>query len=237
VGGTLQFGLDQIPDSLNPILAKLEDTWIVLDSIYSRLVTMNPATGESLPSLARSWVIEPDGDELRITFNLLNNATWHDGEFFNAYDVNFTYHYLNNLPGPWPYANPKPHIEFSSIQVLNNITLVILTPLTDYFALFDITSAVILPEHIWGGIIRPAFFENPRPVGTGPFMFDKQPEPGLIYLSYYPDYPYAIVGARELPPVLDISFLLWLTGGIFVIVLTVVGAIWYLRRRPHGLES
>jgi ABC-type transport system substrate-binding protein len=234
VGGTMDIGINEVPATLNPILATLPDTWLVLDSIYSRLVRMNPITGELVPDLAQSWTIEPVGNELRIIFNLQNNASWHDGEPFTADDVAFTYNYTNNLPGPWPLNRPKPYIPISSIEVLNNVTIAITTSLNGYFAIFDLSESVILPQHLWEGILQPAYFDNPRPTGTGPFMFDKRPEPGLIYLSYFPDYHYGIPGSRELPVFIDYSFLLWLGGGIFVVALTIIGAIWFLRRTPHG---
>lgn len=237
VGGTLEFGLTDVPDTLNPILATLPDSWLVLDSLYSRLIRMDPVTGRALPDLARSWVIEPEGNGLRITFNLQNNATWHDGELFTAFDVNFTYNYINDLPGPWPLLQPKPHIEFSSIDVLNNITIVFHTELNGYFAIFDIANPVILPEHLWEGILQPAYFGNPRPIGTGPFRFEKRPEPGLIYLEYFPDYHYSIEGSREMPIFVDVSLLIWLGGGIFIVTMTALGALWYLRRTPHGFTN
>jgi ABC-type transport system substrate-binding protein len=237
VGGIMQFGLHSVPDSLNPVLATLDDSFLVLDSMYSRLIRMDPITGKALPDLAHAWRIEPEGMGLRITFFLHDNATWHDGESFTADDVAFTYDYLNNLPGPWPYTWSKPHIEFSNIEVIDNETLVIHTPLNGYFAIFDIASTLILPQHLWEGILQPAYFSNPRPVGTGPFRFDKQPEPGLIYLEYFPEYHYGLIGSREVAGYVDISFLIWLSGGIFLIAMTVVGAYWFLRPRPHGFES
>ncbi len=237
VGGTMEIGLNDVPATLNPILATLPDTWLVLDSIYSRLVRIDPVTGEPLPDLAQSWTIEPVGNELRMTFNLQNNATWHDGEIFTADDVEFTYTYINDLPGPWPLLRPKPHIEISSIEILNNVTIRITTPLNGYFALFDIADVVILPQHLWEGILQPAYFDNPRPIGTGPFMFDKRPESGLIYLNYFPDYHYGILGSRELPVFIDYSFLVWLGAGIFVISITALGALWFLRRTPHGFTN
>ena len=237
VGGTMEIGLNDMPATLNPILATLPDTWLVLDSIYSRLVRMDPVTGEPLPDLAQSWNIEPVGNELQMTFNLQNNATWHDGEVFTADDVEFTYTYMNDLPGPWPLLRPKPHIDISSVEVLNNVTVRITTPLNGYFALFDIAEWVILPKHLWEGILQPAYFDNPRPVGTGPFVFDKRPEPGLIYLEYFPDYHYGIPGSRDLPVFIDYSFLVWLGAGIFVIAITALGAFWFLRRTPHGFTN
>ncbi len=236
-GGTLEFALNNVPETLNPILATLPDSWLVLDSIYSRLIRMDPVTGRALPDLARSWVIEPEGDGLQITFNLQNNATWHDGELFSALDVNFTYYYISDLSGLWPPLQPKPHIEFSSIEVLNNITIVFHTELNGNFAIFDIAQPVILPKHLWEGIIQPAYFKNPRPMGTGPFLFQKRPEPGLIYLEYFPDYYYGIEGSREMPIFVDVSLLIWLGGGIAVIVMTALGALWYLRRTPHGFTN
>lgn len=237
VGGVLQFGLHNVPDSLNPVLATLDESFLVLNSIYSHLVRMDPNTGEAIPDLARSWNIEPEGSGLQITFNLQNNATWHDGEPFTSTDVNFTYDYINNLPGPWPYPRPKPSTVVTSVDVINNITIVVHTPLNGYFALFDVASTLILPQHLWEGMLQPAFFENPRPVGTGPFRFDKQPEPGLVYLEYFPEYHYGLPGSREMPTFVDVSLLIWLGGGIFIIVITGLGALWFLRRRPHGFVS
>lgn len=237
VGGTMEIGLNDMPATLNPILATLPDTWLILDSIYSRLVRMNPLTGEPLPDLAQSWTIEPVGNELRFVFNLQNNASWHDGEPFTADDVAFTYNYTNDLPGPWPLLRPKPYIPISSIEVINNVTIAITTPLNGYFAIFDLSEFVILPQHLWEGILQPASFDNPRPVGTGPFMFDKRPEAGLIYLRYFPEYHYGIPGSRELPIFIDYSFLIWLGGGIFVVGLTIIGAVWFLRRTPHGFTN
>jgi ABC-type transport system substrate-binding protein len=236
VGGLLRVALGEAPVNLNPFIVPVDDTWLVLNSIYSRLVEWQPITGEPIPSLATNWIVELEGDGLRMTFNLVNNATWHDGVPFTAYDVNFTYHYVNNLPGPWPYPGPKPFIDFTSIQVLNNVTLVIHTPLKGYYALFDIASQLILPKHIWQGIIRPAYFDNPRPIGTGPFQFVSQPEPGLVNLQYYPAYHYGIPGPREAPPFVDVLLLAWLAGGLFVVVMTVIGAVWHLRRTPHGMR-
>ena len=234
VGGTLEVGLGDAPDTLNPLIVSVEDTWLVLDAIYSRLVEENPLTGQPMPGLAYSWVIEPESGGTRITFNLLNNVTWHDGIPFTALDVNFTYYYVNNLPGPWPYPWPKPHIEFTQIEVPNNVTVVIHTPLTGYFSLLEVASQPILPRHIWEGILFPAIFQNPRPVGTGPFRFANRPEAGLIFLEYNPDYHYGIPGSREAPPYVDVHFLAWVTAGIVVVAMTIVASIWYLRRTPHG---
>ncbi len=231
VGGTLEFGINDIPESLNPVLAVSDESWIILNSIYSRLIDRNPYTAEAVPNLAKSWLVEPEGEGLKITFSLLNNVTWHDEAPFTAYDVNFTYHYINDLPEYYP----APHLEFSSIDVLSNVTVVIHTPLNGYLALFEITDQIILPQHIWEGIILPGDFTNPRPVGTGPFRFIKQPEPGLVYLEYYPQYHYGIPGTREIPISIDVEFFVWLSGGLFIVVVTSIGAIWYLRRTPHGL--
>jgi ABC-type transport system substrate-binding protein len=237
VGGSMDVGLHNVPDSLNPIIGALDESHFVLDSVYSRLVRMDPSTGKALPDLAHAWFIEPEGDGLRITFFLHNNATWHDGELFTSDDVNFTYSYLNDLPDPWLFQTPDPHVEFSSIEVIDNVTIVFHTPLNGYFALFDIASTRILPKHIWEGILWPTTFDNPRPVGTGPFRFVQQPEPGLIYLEYFSEYHYGLLSSREAVAVVDVSFLIWLSGGIFLIAMTVIGAYWFLRPRPHGFEN
>jgi ABC-type transport system substrate-binding protein len=55
VGGTLKFGLSNAPDTLNPFLVSVDDSWLVLDSIYSSLIDENPLTLEAIPNLASSW--------------------------------------------------------------------------------------------------------------------------------------------------------------------------------------
>jgi ABC-type transport system substrate-binding protein len=236
VGGELKVAIGDAQTNLNPLTVSTDDMQLVLGSIYSRLVEQDPLTAKPIPSLASSWVIEPEGEGLRITFNLVNNATWQDGVRFTADDVNFTYNYVNHLPGPWPFPTPKPFINFTSIDILNNVTVVIHTPLKGYFALFDVASQLILPRHIWEGIIRPAFFKNPQPIGTGPFRFVSQPEPGIINLEYYPDYHYGIPGPREVPPFVDVYLLSWIAGGLFIVIMIIIGAVWYLRRTPHGMR-
>lgn len=55
---------------------------------HDRLVNYNSQTGEIEPELAESWTISDDG--LVYTFNLVKNATFHDGSAFTAKDVLFT---------------------------------------------------------------------------------------------------------------------------------------------------
>ena len=236
VGGTMKFGLSNAPDTLNPLLVSVDDSWLVIDSIYSRLVDEQPSTLEAIPNLARSWYIDPEGEGVKLTFNLVNNASWHDGVPFTATDVNFTFHYINNLPGPWPFTWPKPFLNFTSIEVVNNITIVVHTPLKGYCAILELANQPILPQHIWEGIITPLIFKNPRPCGTGPFRFKSSPETGIVYLEYFEEYHYGFPGARQSLVYVDVPLLTWLASGSFIIIMVAVAAFWYLRRRPHGFE-
>ncbi len=236
VGGAMDFGLTVAPDTLNPILTSVESSWLVLDAIYSRLVDKQPLTDEAIPNLARSWIIEPEGDGLKLTFNLVSNATWHDDTPFTSSDVNFTYYYIRDLPGPWPVRDSKPVLNFTSIDVINNVTIVIHTPLNGYNNFIELVNIPILPEHIWKDILQPVYFTNPRPVGTGPFRFVSRPEPGIIFLEYFEEYHFGFPGARQEIVYVDVPLLTWLAAGSFVIIMTALAAFWFLRRRPHGFE-
>ena len=55
---------------------------------HDRLVDYNSAEGKIVPELAESWTVSDDG--LVYTFNLVKNATFHDGSPFTAKDVVFT---------------------------------------------------------------------------------------------------------------------------------------------------
>ncbi len=236
VGGTMDFGLSNVPDTLNPLITSVEESWLVLDAIYSRLLDKHPNTDEAIPNLARNWLVEQEGDGLKLTFDLVSNATWHDGASFSATDVNFTYYYIRDLPGPWPFRDPQPILNFTSIDVINNVTIVIHTPLNGYHNFIEMANIPILPEHIWEDLFQPAYFTNPRPVGTGPFRFVSRPEPGLVYLEYFEEYHYGMPNARQEAVYVDVPLVTWLAAGSFVIIMTAIAAFWYLRRRPHGFE-
>jgi len=62
-------------------------------AIYNRLLRKDDA-GKLVPELAKSWTVSPDGK--RVTFELQQGVTFHDGTPFNAQAVKFNYDRLLN---------------------------------------------------------------------------------------------------------------------------------------------
>ncbi|CAI8264240.1 MAG: putative ABC transporter-binding protein [Opitutia bacterium UBA7350] len=75
--------------TLNPLLIESVAGSMVMGRILDSLVTLDPETGEVIPSLAKSWEISDDN--LQYTFHLRRGVHWSDGEPFTAQDVLFTW--------------------------------------------------------------------------------------------------------------------------------------------------
>ncbi|MFX1253545.1 MAG: ABC transporter substrate-binding protein [Promethearchaeota archaeon] len=142
----------------------------VLSHIYEPLVIYD-VNDTPVPCLATGWSWNDSLTEY--TFNIIDNATWHDGQLFTIDDVNFTYHLLWLDPG-------IPRRSWMMDDVLS-ITVVNDTAIRFIFAysyrpadvLLEIGNTWMLPEHIWKDISDIYSFANLEPIGTGPFTLEE----------------------------------------------------------------
>ena len=75
------------PQTLVGFLATDTNASMIANNVFSKLVALNPDMSPR-PDLAHSWEISEDG--LTYTFNLVEDATFHDDEPVTAEDVVFT---------------------------------------------------------------------------------------------------------------------------------------------------
>lgn len=172
-GTTIRYGFKSDIESLNPVVAEWYWDWEVLGKIYDSLIVPDPFTRKDIGMLAESWTMEPWGENgTKITFNLREGVTWHDGTRFTSKDVKFTIDYFKETQTPrWlPYVADVDHVDTPdayTVEVYSNIT--------SYFMLHWVGWLPILPEHIWKPIGEDwAIVEPSTPeelVGTGPFKF------------------------------------------------------------------
>lgn len=129
-------------------------------SIYESLLIYNPADGGTVPWLAESWETSEDG--LTQTYHLREGVKWSDGEPFTAQDVVTTFDLQREIvEGTFDYlANVEAADEQTAVFTFNR-------PFSP--ALFEIGQQIIVPAHVWADQADPAKFENPTPVGTGPY--------------------------------------------------------------------
>ena len=172
-------------DSMMPLNTNNNYSRIVYDQVYDRL-TMSNADGTFTPRLAESWTVNEDSTA--ITFKLVENAKWHDGEPFTAEDVVFSFQMYSD---PEVEALSRYHLQYidgvdasgaelseDSINVVANgdyeVTFTFKSAMFPDTFLSDIDTVFIIPKHIFEGktaeeINSPELWANP--VGTGPFKY------------------------------------------------------------------
>ena len=164
-GGTYVEGVSGVPQYLNPVIAATD-----VDEDVSRLVfsglTRYDQTGAIIPDLASAFRTERDG---RIwTFDIRDDATWHDGQPVTADDVVFTVKLLQDRGYVGPYSDA-----FRAVTVDRVAPRTVRFTLPDVYGPFaDSTTVPLLPFHLLGNV---PYAELPRqtfnssPIGTGPF--------------------------------------------------------------------
>ena len=173
LGGTLIWGVASDPN-LPGLMGAGSNTFLfiqVAQQVFNDIIAYDGKTFQWVPELAQSWQISPDG--LHFTFNLVHNATWHDGVPFTSADVKYTYEKI------LPVYNAFGGDFMKSVDT-------ILTP-DDYTVVINLkkpfpamyapvaglggTSWSIMPKHLYDGKDLATNEYNNKPVGTGPWMF------------------------------------------------------------------
>lgn len=149
----------------NPILTS--SVSLIEYYIFNRLMIYDD-TGTLQPELAQDWSYSDDS--LVLTLNL-RDATWHDGEAFNADDVIFTFETIKNENTDTTQRS-KLQIggEFVTWEKVDDTTITITTPEPFAPFLFGLQDLEIIPEHALSGsadINTDPF--NRAPIGTGPY--------------------------------------------------------------------
>jgi len=177
-GGTLNIVVQPEPPLLILGLNQQGPTQTVAGKIYESLLTydheLNP-----MPGLAKSWEVSEDGKTY--TFHLEEGVTWHDGEPFTAEDVVFsTSEFLME-------THPRARANFSraeSITALDEHTVEfkLKEPFPAFLLAFEVSSAPMMPAHIYKGTDYHNNPMNKTPIGTGPFKFKEWVKGSHIHL-------------------------------------------------------
>jgi peptide/nickel transport system substrate-binding protein len=190
-GGVLNSIVQPEPPTLMLGLNQQGPTQTVAGKIYQSLLTYDQKLNP-MPSLAKSWTVSPDG--LTYTFKLFENVTWHDGKPFTAKDVVFSTNvFLKEV-------HPRARAVFSrcdSITAPDDYTVVftLKEPFPAFLQSFEVSSAPMVPAHIYEGTDFRANPANATPIGTGPFKLKEWVKGSHIQLvrneSYFkPGLPY-----------------------------------------------
>lgn len=183
-GGTLNVIVQPEPPILVLGLNQQGPTQTVAGKIYEGLLRydhdLNP-----MPGLAESWEVSPDG--LTYTFKLRRNAKWHDGTPFTAKDVVFTTSKF------LPEVHPRARANFSHVESIEapddyTVTFKLKQPFPAFMKAFEVSSAPMMPAHIYEGTDYKQNPKNSTPIGTGPFKFEQWVKGSHIHLVRNADY-------------------------------------------------
>jgi peptide/nickel transport system substrate-binding protein len=170
---TLFIGLDQ-NGSTQTVAGKIYESLLTYDFDFT-----------PKPSLAKSWEIS--ADKLTYTFKLVENAKWHDGKPFTAEDVVFTVkEFLMEV-------HPRARVIFSNCQSVealdaHTVRFVLKEAFAPFLMGFEMSTAPMIPAHLYKGTNFRTNPNNAKPIGTGPFKLAEWNKGQFIKLTANPDY-------------------------------------------------
>jgi peptide/nickel transport system substrate-binding protein len=131
--------------------------------IYEPLIQFNMvAPPQYYPWLATAYAWSNGGKT--ITFTIRQGVKWNDGSAFTPADVAFTFNLVKNNP-----AINYDGLKISTVSTSGN-TVTLTFPTPQYANLQAISGTAMVPQKVWGSAGNPATFQDPNPVGTGPYM-------------------------------------------------------------------
>jgi peptide/nickel transport system substrate-binding protein len=164
--------------SFNPFRNDSDTRWPALAGVYEPLIVHNRATGTYIPWLATAHQWGADNSSLR--FTLRSGVVWSDGTPFSVRDVVFTFDLMRRFPaldrqGVWGFLAGVKAVDPTTVEFVLKRAY---TP-----GLVAIGHQPIVAGHKWKDVADPASFDDPSPVGTGPFTEIRRFEPTVYELD------------------------------------------------------
>ncbi|HVQ77842.1 MAG TPA: ABC transporter substrate-binding protein [Candidatus Binatia bacterium] len=160
-GGTLRVATVDKPVNMDPGYAQLYSSLQVYQNVFSKLVYVDDS-GQFQPGLARSW--KQDSDKVW-TFDLVDNAVFHNGEPCTAKDVAYTFARLLDARNKLPmrvFFGPLEGVEAAGPQ---QVRFHLARPFAPLLATLAQATEIVNEKAI--AAKDPKLF----PVGTGPYRF------------------------------------------------------------------
>jgi peptide/nickel transport system substrate-binding protein len=153
------------PVSVSPLSARTQADRDLVALVYSGLVRNGP-NGTIVPDLAERWSVDPTGAVW--TFQLRDDARWHDGEPVTAEDVAFTIRVLQDPTYTGPGAGSWNEVSVQPVG-MRTVVFTLATPLGGFL---QAATQPIAPAHVLADVPVAQLVDDPsgrKPIGSGPF--------------------------------------------------------------------
>ncbi len=171
----LEIATDQSPVGLDPHVATAFSTQLVDSNIYEGLTAIDPSL-HTVPALAQSWTVSPDG--LVYEFTLRAGAVFHDGRKMSPQDVIASIARVRDPKTGSPYASRFAAI--SKVEAMGDNAVRITLSKPSAPLLTQLASLAIVPAGVSN--------LGKKPDGTGPFSFREWVPDTYIALDRNPHY-------------------------------------------------
>jgi len=164
------------PTSVSPLSARNQADRDLVALIFSGLVRLGPEGGFA-PDLAATWTVVDEGRTW--TFDLREDATWHDGTPVTAGDVVFTVETLRNPEYAGPGAFSWQDVATTAVDE-RTVRFELETPLAGF--LYALTQPIV-PAHLLADVPVALLGDDPfaqAPVGSGPFALVSLDDRGAV---------------------------------------------------------
>jgi len=153
------------PVSVSPLSARTQADRDLVALVYSGLLRNGPS-GTLVPDLAERWSVDETG--VIWTFQLRDDALWHDGEPVTAEDVAFTIRVLQDPSYRGPAAGSWNEVSVRTIGT-RTVIFTLATPLGGFL---QAATQPIAPAHLLADVPVGDLPDHPfgrQPIGSGPF--------------------------------------------------------------------
>lgn len=177
-GGTLNAALTGEPDTLDPATSTIYTGAQVYDNIFSKLIDID-TDGSFVGILATEWNAD---DDTTWTFNLVDNATFHNGEAFTADDVKYTFDRILDPDTASSYSPLYDTIKSVEAASPTQVIFHLKSPFGPFLSNLANNGEIVNQKAVEAA--DPAR----NPVGTGPFKFVEWVQGDHITLEKFDGY-------------------------------------------------